>query len=291
MIDILRSCLAYIKTFGCLYPNNPSADQLGSTNSPAADKVTCADQPGSPNSAEPTAADEGPTSDQTGHSPIVKKTVADPTSTADHLVQADTHSDHRSNSTGGIIIDEETPKWLKDHPIQQIIGRLTDGFKTRKLASACYMERIDHSTYGFYITPDIGFHWVVGRGTPFRYFTYGAALAEVEIDTSVVDFHTRQAGVILDLGLPLNPAIDVGQGAPNPKAIHSSKAVGEPPFFLASAVFFAIKDAIIAARAEVGLSDWFCLENPATPGRIHMDCVYEFTKPFIDSDSHPKLSV
>ncbi|KAK1288945.1 Xanthine dehydrogenase [Acorus calamus] len=27
------------------------------------------------------------------------------------------------------------------------------------------------------------------------------------------------------------------QGVPNPKAIHSSKAVGEPPLFLASSVF------------------------------------------------------
>lgn len=83
----------------------------------------------------------------------------------------------------------------------------------------------------------------------------------------------------------------VCQGAPNPKAIHSSKAVGEPPFFLASAVFFAIKDAIIAARADAGLSGWFPLDNPATPERIRMACVDEFTAPFINSDFHPKLSV
>ncbi|KAH6767678.1 xanthine dehydrogenase 1 [Perilla frutescens var. hirtella] len=218
-----------------------------------------------------------------------------------------------------------------------------------ELANACYMERIDLSARGFYKTPDVGFDWGTGKGTPFRYFTYGAAFAEVEIDTLVGDFHTRQANVILDLGLPLNPAIDVGQiegafvqglgwvaleelkwgdaahkwvpagclytcgpgsykipsindvplkfsisilkDAPNPKAIHSSKAVGEPPFFLASSVFFAIKDAIIAARAEVGLSDWFRLDNPATPERIRMACIDEFTKPFIDSGFHPKLSV
>ena len=81
------------------------------------------------------------------------------------------------------------------------------------------------------------------------------------------------------------------QGHPNVKAIHSSKAVGEPPFFLASAVFFAIKDAITAARAEVGCNDWFPLDNPATPERIRMACLDEFTAPFISSDFHPKLSV
>lgn len=80
-----------------------------------------------------------------------------------------------------------------------------------QLASACYAERIDLSAHGFYITPDIGFDWKVGKGNPFRYFTYGAAFAEVEIDTLTGDFHTREANVILDLGHSLNPAIDVGQ--------------------------------------------------------------------------------
>lgn len=75
------------------------------------------------------------------------------------------------------------------------------------------------------------------------------------------------------------------------KAIHSSKAVGEPPFFLASAVFFAIKDAIASARAEVGNNDWFPLDNPATPERIRMACLDEFTEPFIGDSFRPKLSV
>ncbi|KAL7174122.1 hypothetical protein ACSBR2_033390 [Camellia fascicularis] len=218
-----------------------------------------------------------------------------------------------------------------------------------ELASACYMERIDLSAHGFYITPDIGFDWKTGKGNPFRYFTYGAAFAEVEIDTLTGDFHTRTANIFLDLGYSINPAIDVGQiegafiqglgwvaleelkwgdaahrwirpgslytcgpgsykipslndvpfkfsvsllkDAPNVTAIHSSKAVGEPPFFLASSVFFAIKDAIIAARAEAGYDNWFPLDNPATPERIRMACTDEFTSRFVNSDFRPKLSV
>ncbi|KAJ4979755.1 hypothetical protein NE237_010535 [Protea cynaroides] len=218
-----------------------------------------------------------------------------------------------------------------------------------ELVSACYLERIDLSAHGFYITPEIGFDWKTGKGTPFRYYTFGAAFSEVEIDTLTGDFHTRRADVLLDLGYSLNPAIDVGQiegafvqglgwvaleelkwgdaehkwippghlytcgpgsykipsvndiplkfnvsllkGVPNAKAIHSSKAVGEPPFFLASAVFFAIKDAIIAARAEVGCNDWFPLDNPATPERIRMACIDDFTERFVRSDFRPKLSV
>lgn len=80
-----------------------------------------------------------------------------------------------------------------------------------QLASACYMQRIDLSAHGFYITPEIGFDWRTGKGNPFRYFTYGAAFAEVEIDTLTGDFHTRTANIILDLGYSLNPTIDVGQ--------------------------------------------------------------------------------
>ncbi|CAL1409557.1 unnamed protein product [Linum trigynum] len=218
-----------------------------------------------------------------------------------------------------------------------------------ELASACYFQRIDLSAHGFYITPNIGFDWITGQGDPFSYFTYGAAFAEVEIDTLTGDFHTRTANIILDLGYSINPAIDVGQiegaflqglgwaaleelkwgdeahkwippgclytcgpgsykipslndvpfkfnvsllkGHPNVKAIHSSKAVGEPPFFLASVVLFAIKDAIIAARAEVGHHEWFPLDSPATPERIRMACLDQFTEPFITSDFRPKLSI
>jgi xanthine dehydrogenase/oxidase len=40
------------------------------------------------------------------------------------------------------------------------------------------------------------------------------------------------------------------QNAPNPLAIHSSKAVGEPPLFLGVSVYFAIKDAVAAARSR-----------------------------------------
>ena len=80
-----------------------------------------------------------------------------------------------------------------------------------KLASACYFQRIDLSAHGFYATPDIGFDWSIGKGKPFNYFTFGAAFAEVEIDTLTGDFQTLRADIVMDLGSSLNPAIDVGQ--------------------------------------------------------------------------------
>lgn len=73
------------------------------------------------------------------------------------------------------------------------------------------MERIDLSAHGFYITPDIDFDWKVGKGKLFSYYTYGAAFAEVEVDTLTGDFQTRTADIVMDLGHSLNPAIDIGQ--------------------------------------------------------------------------------
>ena len=57
-----------------------------------------------------------------------------------------------------------------------------------------------------------------------------------------------------------------------------TQAVGEPPLFLAASVFFAIKDAITAARAERGLTGIFKLDSPATCERIRMACVDQFTE-------------
>ncbi|XP_023299280.2 xanthine dehydrogenase [Lucilia cuprina] len=66
-------------------------------------------------------------------------------------------------------------------------------------------------------------------------------------------------------------------GAANPRAVYSSKAVGEPPLFIGCSVFFAIKEAITAARISNGLSAEFRLESPATSARIRMACQDEFT--------------
>jgi len=70
--------------------------------------------------------------------------------------------------------------------------------------------------------------------------------------------------------------------ADNKVVVHSSKAVGEPPFFLGTAVYFAIKDAIAAARANhlIGADPLACrhfaLHSPATSEKIRMACADKF---------------
>jgi xanthine dehydrogenase/oxidase len=61
------------------------------------------------------------------------------------------------------------------------------------------------------------------------------------------------------------------ENAENPFAVHSSKAIGEPPFFLGCSVFFAIKDAVTAARGNG--SGYFEFRLPATSERIRMACI------------------
>lgn len=50
------------------------------------------------------------------------------------------------------------------------------------------------------------------------------------------------------------------------------KAVGEPPLFLASSIFFAIQDACKSARKNVGIREDFKMDAPATAAKIRMAC-------------------
>ena len=74
-------------------------------------------------------------------------------------------------------------------------------------------------------------------------------------------------------------------------AVLSSKAVGEPPLFLAASVFYAIKDAVVEARKEYGAEGHFVLDSPATPERIRLACVDDLTDKFVGLDVRPKLSI
>ncbi|KAI0219543.1 Xanthine dehydrogenase/oxidase [Lamellibrachia satsuma] len=84
--------------------------------------------------------------------------------------------------------------------------------------------------------------------------------------------------------IPVQLNVSLLKGASNPRAVYSSKAIGEPPLFLAASVFFAIRHAIAAARADVGLNDSFQLNSPATAEKIRMACVDQFTKQFPEAE-------
>jgi xanthine dehydrogenase large subunit len=189
-------------------------------------------------------------------------------------------------------------------------------FSFAQVAAWAYQARISLSSTGFYATPKISWDRVKGRGRPFLYFAYGAAVAEVVIDTLTGENRILRVDILHDTGTSLNPAIDIGQiegafvqgagwltteelvwsakGAlsthapstykipacsdrpavfnvdlysqPNREdTVGKSKAVGEPPFNLGIAVFYALSDAIASCGNRSRYPD---LDAPATAERI-----------------------
>ena len=58
----------------------------------------------------------------------------------------------------------------------------------------------------------------------------------------------------------------------NLRTIQRSRGVGEPPLFMGSSVFFALRDALKAARKQYGVDEVLNLQSPATPERIRVSC-------------------
>lgn len=56
-------------------------------------------------------------------------------------------------------------------------------------------------------------------------------------------------------------------------AVAGSKASGEPAYLLGAAAFFAVKQAIYAARAEANEVAYFDLMAPATPAKVREACL------------------
>ena len=80
-----------------------------------------------------------------------------------------------------------------------------------ELAAFSWEKRVSLSATGFYRTPDIHWDSASNTGRPFYYFVYGAAAAEVAIDTLTGESRVLRAELIQDCGRSLNPAIDLGQ--------------------------------------------------------------------------------
>ena len=80
-----------------------------------------------------------------------------------------------------------------------------------ELCEAAYMQRVPLFAHGFYRTPDIHFDRATGRGKPFHYFAFGAAVCEVEVDRFTGDYRVRRVDILQDVGESLSPVVDRGQ--------------------------------------------------------------------------------
>jgi xanthine dehydrogenase large subunit len=90
-----------------------------------------------------------------------------------------------------------------------VIGTVQKTFA--ELVKEAYLGRMSLSATGYYRTPKIHYDRASASGRPFLYFAYGAAIAEVEVDTLTGEYRLRQVDILHDAGRSLNPAIDMGQ--------------------------------------------------------------------------------
>ena len=80
-----------------------------------------------------------------------------------------------------------------------------------ELARDAYFQRVSLWAAGYYRTE--GLHWDSARmqGEPFKYFSYGAAVTEVEVDRFTGAYRQLRTDIVHDVGDSLSPMIDVGQ--------------------------------------------------------------------------------
>lgn len=90
-----------------------------------------------------------------------------------------------------------------------VIGNHTITFA--ELAKMAHQGRIPLSSTGYYATPKVTWDRPKAKGRPFLYFAYGAACAEVTIDTLTGECRHDRIDILHDVGSSLNPAIDIGQ--------------------------------------------------------------------------------
>ncbi|HTY48843.1 MAG TPA: xanthine dehydrogenase molybdopterin binding subunit [Steroidobacteraceae bacterium] len=93
-------------------------------------------------------------------------------------------------------------------------GEVLVGVRRLTFADAvaqAYRARISLSAAGFYRTPKIGWDRARMLGRPFFYYAFGAALAEVAVDTLTGETQLLRVDILHDAGRSLNPAIDRGQ--------------------------------------------------------------------------------
>ena len=80
-----------------------------------------------------------------------------------------------------------------------------------EVVRTAYFQRVQLFAAGYYRTE--GLHWdsTVMRGSPFKYFAYGVAATEVEVDGFTGAYTTRRVDIVHDVGDSLSPLVDIGQ--------------------------------------------------------------------------------
>jgi len=92
---------------------------------------------------------------------------------------------------------------------------------------------------------------------------------ELMVDTTGTQLNVATVAIPGAYDIPVVFNCSLLKDSPNPAGIRGSKLCAEPAMGLVSSLYFAVKNAIYAARLDAGLGDdWFMLNLPATPQQI-----------------------
>jgi xanthine dehydrogenase large subunit len=80
-----------------------------------------------------------------------------------------------------------------------------------EITDAAYLARVCLFASGYYRTPHIHYDAAKGRGKPFHYYAYGAAVTEVEVDGYTGQYRIARVDILHDVGQSMSPLVDVGQ--------------------------------------------------------------------------------
>ncbi|WP_136706494.1 xanthine dehydrogenase molybdopterin binding subunit [Agromyces sp. H66] len=91
------------------------------------------------------------------------------------------------------------------------IGTTGPSVPFAEVVRAAYEQRVQLFAAGYYRTE--GLHWDTEamQGSPFKYFAYGAAACEVEVDGFTGMYRIRRVDIVHDVGDSLSPVVDLGQ--------------------------------------------------------------------------------
>ncbi|MEO8888624.1 MAG: xanthine dehydrogenase molybdopterin binding subunit, partial [Jatrophihabitantaceae bacterium] len=95
--------------------------------------------------------------------------------------------------------------------VARALGAADPHIEWSALVLSAYLQRVQLSAAGFYRTE--GLHWdsSLMQGSPFKYFAYGVAATEVEVDGFTGAYRTRRVDIVHDVGDSLSPLVDLGQ--------------------------------------------------------------------------------